>query len=74
MQIAKFEGAMEHTLRAEVAVLSTTRAEKKPWVRPPISMQFSVGGGGGGGVRARTHAQRVRAARRWHPAGVRALP
>ncbi|KAF5830251.1 Mu homology domain-containing protein [Dunaliella salina] len=41
-KMPKFQGEAEHSLRAEVSVLSTTRAEKKPWVRPPITMQFSV--------------------------------
>jgi len=40
-KISKFVGEAEHSLRAEVILVATTR-EKKPWVRPPISMQFQV--------------------------------
>ena len=42
-KISKFTGETEHSLRAEVIMVSTTK-EKAAWVRPPISMQFQVGG------------------------------
>lgn len=44
-QISRFQGESEQSLRAEVSVLAPTRAEKKPWARPPIAMQFTVGAG-----------------------------
>ena len=34
-------GEAEHSLRAEVLLVATTR-EKKPWARPPIGLQFQV--------------------------------
>jgi AP-2 complex subunit mu-1 len=37
----KFTGAAEHTLRAEIILVSTTK-ERKAWARPPIAMQFQV--------------------------------
>lgn len=40
-KIRKFVGEMEHTLRADVTLVSTTK-ERKPWARPPVSMQFQV--------------------------------
>ncbi|GAX86224.1 hypothetical protein CEUSTIGMA_g13637.t1 [Chlamydomonas eustigma] len=40
-KISKFMGESDHSLRAEVTLVATTK-EKKPWVRPPISMQFQV--------------------------------
>jgi len=40
-KVGKFVGEMEHTLKAEVMLVATTR-ERKPWVRPPISMSFQV--------------------------------
>ena len=40
-KIRRFSGQAEHTLRAEVALVSTLK-EKKTWSRPPISMQFLV--------------------------------
>lgn len=40
-KIRKFAGGSEHTLRAEVILVSTTK-ERKPWARPPIAMQFQV--------------------------------
>jgi hypothetical protein len=46
-KMRKFTGSAEHTLRAEVILVSTTK-EHKPWAKPPISMQFQV--------RARAHA------------------
>lgn len=42
IQIPKFPGGTECALRAEVFILSTTASEKKPWDRPPITMQFTV--------------------------------
>lgn len=42
-KMSKFVGEAEHSLRAEVILVSTT-TERKPWVRPPISMQFLVSG------------------------------
>lgn len=41
-KIKRFTGAAEHSLRAEVTMVSTTK-ERKPWARPPISMNFQVG-------------------------------
>jgi len=43
-KIKRFTGAAEHSLRAEVTMVSTTK-ERKPWARPPISMNFQVGAG-----------------------------
>ncbi|KAI8472032.1 MAG: Mu homology domain-containing protein [Monoraphidium minutum] len=40
-KLRRFAGGAEHALRAEVALVATTR-EAKPWVRPPISMAFQV--------------------------------
>lgn len=40
-KIRRFSGQFEHTLRAEVQLVSTLK-EKKAWSRPPISMQFLV--------------------------------
>jgi len=40
-KIKRFTGGTEHSLRAEVTLVSTTK-ERKPWARPPISMQFQV--------------------------------
>lgn len=40
-KIKRFAGACEHSLRAEVTMVSTTK-ERKPWARPPISMNFQV--------------------------------
>lgn len=40
-KIKRFTGATEHSLRAEVTMVSTTK-ERKPWARPPISMNFQV--------------------------------
>lgn len=40
-KIKRFTGAAEHSLRAEVTMVSTTK-ERKPWARPPISMNFQV--------------------------------
>lgn len=40
-KVSKFVGEAEHSLRAEVILVATT-FEKKPWVRPPISMSFQV--------------------------------
>jgi hypothetical protein len=40
-KIKRFTGASEHSLRAEVTMVSTTK-ERKPWARPPISMNFQV--------------------------------
>lgn len=40
-KIAKFGGEKEHRLTADITLVSTTR-EKKPWTRPPVSMQFNV--------------------------------
>jgi hypothetical protein len=40
-KMSKFMGESDHSLRAEVILVATTK-EKKPWVRPPISMQFQV--------------------------------
>lgn len=37
----RFAGSTEHTLRAEIVLVSTTK-ERKPWARPPISMNFQV--------------------------------
>lgn len=37
----RFTGDTEHTLKAEVILVSTTK-EHKPWARPPIAMQFQV--------------------------------
>uniref|UniRef100_A0A7S0S210 MHD domain-containing protein n=1 Tax=Chlamydomonas leiostraca TaxID=1034604 RepID=A0A7S0S210_9CHLO len=41
-KVGRFQGEAEHTLRAEVMVMATTRTDKKPWVKPPIAMQFQV--------------------------------
>lgn len=43
-QVPKFMGGAEHTLRAEVTLVASTR-DKKPWGRPPIQLQFQVGSG-----------------------------
>jgi AP-2 complex subunit mu-1 len=40
-KLKRFAGASEHSLRAEVTMVSTTK-ERKPWARPPISMNFQV--------------------------------
>ena len=40
-KIRRFPGGVENKLRADVTLVSTLR-EKKPWARPPISMQFIV--------------------------------
>lgn len=40
-KVGKFVGEQEHTLRAEVTLVATTK-ERKPWARPPISMSFQV--------------------------------
>eukprot|EP00879_Flechtneria_rotunda_P003291 GHRR01003516.1.p1 GENE.GHRR01003516.1~~GHRR01003516.1.p1 ORF type:complete len:424 (+),score=105.05 GHRR01003516.1:317-1588(+) len=40
-KIKRFSGSTEHSLRAEVTMVSTTK-ERKPWSRPPISMNFQV--------------------------------
>lgn len=40
-KIKRFTGAAEHSLRADVTMVSTTK-ERKPWARPPISMNFQV--------------------------------
>eukprot|EP00878_Enallax_costatus_P013204 GHUV01013801.1.p1 GENE.GHUV01013801.1~~GHUV01013801.1.p1 ORF type:complete len:245 (+),score=58.60 GHUV01013801.1:548-1282(+) len=40
-KIKRFSGACEHSLRAEVTMVSTTK-ERKPCARPPISMNFQV--------------------------------
>lgn len=42
-KLRRFAGGAEHALRADVTLVSTTK-EAKPWVRPPISMSFQVGG------------------------------
>ncbi|GFH07212.1 MHD domain-containing protein [Haematococcus lacustris] len=41
-KVRSFPGEAEHSLRAEVTLLATTRTEKKPWTRPPVTMQFQV--------------------------------
>lgn len=41
-KVGKFQGDAEHTLRAEVLIMATTKVDKKPWVKPPIAMQFQV--------------------------------
>eukprot|EP00210_Caulerpa_lentillifera_P005621 g5374.t1 len=40
-KIRRFPGGVENMLRADVNLV-TTLHEKKPWARPPISMQFVV--------------------------------
>eukprot|EP00697_Spironema_sp_BW2_P005478 gnl/Spiro4/17654_TR9392_c0_g1_i1.p1 gnl/Spiro4/17654_TR9392_c0_g1~~gnl/Spiro4/17654_TR9392_c0_g1_i1.p1 ORF type:complete len:440 (+),score=123.36 gnl/Spiro4/17654_TR9392_c0_g1_i1:56-1375(+) len=40
--VAKFPGASEHHLSAEVDLLSTFNRTEKTWSRPPIAMQFTV--------------------------------
>ena len=40
-KIKKFQGMTELTLSAEVELVSTT-TERKPWHKPPISMDFHV--------------------------------
>ncbi|KXZ55805.1 hypothetical protein GPECTOR_2g1355 [Gonium pectorale] len=40
-KMPKFMGGAEHTLRAEVTLVASTR-EKKAWGRPPIQMNFQV--------------------------------
>jgi hypothetical protein len=40
-KVKRFSGQAEHSLRAEVTLVSTTK-ERKPWARPPISMNFQV--------------------------------
>ncbi|KAF8068352.1 AP2M [Scenedesmus sp. PABB004] len=40
-KIKRFAGGAEHSLRAEVSMVSTTK-ERKAWPRPPISMSFQV--------------------------------
>ncbi|KAG2494323.1 hypothetical protein HYH03_007381 [Edaphochlamys debaryana] len=40
-KMSKFLGGTEHTLRAEVTLVASTR-DKKPWGRPPIQLQFQV--------------------------------
>jgi len=40
-KIRRFPGGVENMLRADVTLVSTLH-EKKPWSRPPISMQFIV--------------------------------
>ncbi len=42
LQIGKFQGEAEHSLRAEVQIMASTRGDPKPWTRPPIGMQFTV--------------------------------
>lgn len=49
-KIKKFSGDVEHNLRAEVVLVATTR-ERKPWSRPPVSMQFQVPMFGASGLR-----------------------
>eukprot|EP00892_Ulva_mutabilis_P006462 jgi/Ulvmu1/4188/UM019_0167.1 len=39
--ISKFSGQKQHTLSADVVLVSTTR-EKKTWNRPPVSITFNV--------------------------------
>ncbi|GBF91132.1 AP-2 complex subunit mu [Raphidocelis subcapitata] len=41
-KIRRFAGGAEHSLRAEVSLVASTRGEAKPWGRPPISMSFQV--------------------------------
>ena len=41
MKIKKFQGITELTLSAEVELVSTT-TERKPWHKPPLSMDFHV--------------------------------
>ena len=38
----QFAGEAEHTLTASVELIATVR-ERKPWSRPPLSMNFQVG-------------------------------
>jgi AP-2 complex subunit mu-1 len=40
-KIRRFSGGAEHSLRADVVLVATTK-EAKPWARPPISMSFQV--------------------------------
>jgi AP-2 complex subunit mu-1 len=40
-RIGSFPGATESTLAAAVDLLPTTR-EKKPWVRPPVTIDFQI--------------------------------
>lgn len=40
-KLRRFPSSMEHSLKAEVVLVSTTK-EAKPWARPPISMSFQV--------------------------------
>lgn len=40
-KMRRFSGSEEHSLRAEVQLVSTTK-ERKPWARPPIGMNFQV--------------------------------
>ncbi|KAG2434281.1 hypothetical protein HXX76_008005 [Chlamydomonas incerta] len=49
-KMSKFVGGAEHTLRAEVTLVASTR-EKKAWGRPPIQMQFQVPMLGASGLR-----------------------
>lgn len=58
-KMSKFVGGAEHTLRAEVTLVASTR-EKKAWGRPPIQMQFQVRGAGvASGTWSRWRALRV---------------
>lgn len=75
-KISKFVGSSEHTLRAEVNLVSTTK-EKKAWSRPPIQLHFQVrvAGGGGGGAQAPIGwdclpGSHFLVAERWHVAGM----
>mmetsp|Transcript_6287 Transcript_6287/g.10767 ORF Transcript_6287/g.10767 Transcript_6287/m.10767 type:complete len:434 (-) Transcript_6287:643-1944(-) len=50
-KISKFQGEAEHSLRAEVQIMASTRGEVKLWTRPPIAMQFQVPGFSASGLR-----------------------
>lgn len=49
-KMRKFAGGAEHTLAANVELISTTR-ERKPWGRPPLSLSFQIPMHAASGVR-----------------------
>ena len=51
-RIGSFPGATETTLNAVVDLISTTR-ERKAWVRPPVTVDFTIAGHSCSGVQVR---------------------
>jgi len=41
-KIRRFPGDTEYTLSAEIQLVASVSLDKKPWSRPPISMEFQV--------------------------------